>query len=254
MFRDKRLQSETDNVLFKTLSAYIKNSPGDAITKFDNFPKYVQRSALGRFLARYEIFKLQLEVHGSIIDLGVGRGASLMTWGQLSAMFEPVNFTREIIGFDTFEGIPSIDENKDKNQYNYDSNLLKKGGFKPENNMFDDINEAISVYDINRYLNHIGKVKIVKGDIEKTLPDFLEKHSYLVVSLLHIDVDLYRPTKTAIELLYNKIPKGGIIVFDEIGTKMYPGETMALQETLGISSLKLKRFPWATTLSYAVIE
>lgn len=254
MFREKRLQSEEDHEQIRRLSDYITNSPGDNITKFDNFPKYVQRSALSRFLARYEIFKLQLNVPGSIIDLGVGRGASLMSWAQFSTMFEPVNFTREIIGFDTFEGIPSIDEKRDKNIYNYESNLLKRDGFKLEDGMFDDICKAISIYDINRFLNHIEKVKIVKGDITKTVPEFVSEHQYLVVSLLHLDADLYEPTKVAIKLLYERIPKGGIIVFDELGAKMYPGETIALKDTLGLSSLRLNRFPWATTISYAVIE
>lgn len=253
LFREKKLQSKKDLEQFEKLSSYIANSPGELITKFDNFPKYVQRNALSRFLARYELFKLQLDVVGSIVDVGVGRGASIMTWAQLSAMFEPVNFTREIIGFDTFEGVVAVDP-KDKNQHNQDSNLLKKGGFHVETGMFEDINDAISVYDTNRYLNHIEKARLVKGDASKTLPAFLKKNPHLVISLLHLDVDLYKPTKTALSLLYKRIPKGGIIAFDELNTKMYPGETIALCETLGVNSLRIKRFPWATTLSYAVIE
>ena len=252
IFREKNLQSEKDIEQINKLREYIKNSPSEDITKFDNFPKYTQRTALSRFLTRYEIFKLQLDVTGSIIDLGVGRGASLMTWAQLSAMLEPVNFARQIIGFDTFEGIPSLDT-KDKNQYNKDSNLVRVKGFSVEEGMFDDINNAIFIYDATRYLNHIEKVKVIKGDIIKTLPQFLEENPYLVISLLHMDVDLYRPTKIALELLFDRIPKGGIIAFDELNTKAYPGETIALKETLGINSLKLQRFSWATTISYAII-
>ena len=35
-------------------------------------------------------------------------GAGLMTWNQLSSIFEPVNHTRKIIGFDTFSGFTSL--------------------------------------------------------------------------------------------------------------------------------------------------
>lgn len=254
LFREKSLQSEKDVEQIDKLSNYIKHSPGELITKFDNFPKYVQRTSLSRFLSRYEIFKLQLDVVGSILDLGVGRGASLMSWAQLSAMFEPVNFTREIIGFDTFAGVSSLNEEKDINAHNRDSNLLVKGGFAVENGMFEDIQEAIGVYDTTRYLNHIEKVKVVKGDITKTLPKFLNENPHMVVSLLHLDIDIYEPTKLALELLFERIPKGGILVFDELNAKMYPGETLALKETLGLKSLKIKRFPWATTISYAIVE
>ena len=31
-----------------------------------------------------------------------------MTWYHLSAIYEPTNYLREIIGFDTFEGFPEI--------------------------------------------------------------------------------------------------------------------------------------------------
>ena len=254
MFREKELQSEKDYETIKRLADYITNSPGEMVTKFDNFTKYVQTTAISRFLARYEIFKLQLDVPGSIIDLGVARGASLMSWAQFSTIFEPVNYTREIIGFDTFEGVPAIDEERDKNIYNYDSALLKRDGFKAEEGMFEDVCNAISVYDMNRPINHIEKARVIKGDITKTVPEFVKEHPHLVVSLLNLDTDLYEPTKVAISLLYERMPKGGVIIFDELGVKMYPGETVALKDTLGMNSLRLKRFPWATTLSYAVID
>lgn len=254
IFREKKLQSQKDIQYFERLSEYVKDSPGELITKFDNFSKYAPRSALTRFLARHDIFKMQLDVAGSIVDLGVGRGASLMTWAQLSAIYEPINFTREIIGFDTFSGVASLDKGKDINLHNHDSNLLVRGGFTVEKNMFEDIQEAIAIYDTNRNLNHIEKVRVVKGDITKTLPKFFKENPHIIISLLHLDIDIYKPTKVALDLLVERIPKGGVLLFDELNMKMYPGETVALQETLGVKSLKLKRFPWATTISYAIME
>src|SRR5688572_21458123 len=76
-------------------------------TKLENFPKYVRRQHLKRFLALYEIFKLVLPVKGSIVECGVFRGFGFMSWAKLSAMLEPENLTRRIYGFDTFEGFPS---------------------------------------------------------------------------------------------------------------------------------------------------
>lgn len=253
LFREGKLQSEKDIEQIQLLKEYIRGSHCEDIIKFDNFPKYVQRSAISKFIARYEIYKLQLNVPGSIVELGVGRGASLMEWAQLCSIFEPVNYSREIIGFDTFEGIPVLDA-KDKNPENNDSNLLREKGFKVENNIYDDISKAIKVYDANRYLNHINKVRLIKGDINESLPRFLADNPQLIISLLNIDVDIYRPTKIALELLLERIPKGGVVIFDELNSKEFPGETIALKEVLGINSLRLIRFPWATTISYAVIE
>ena len=238
LFRDKNLQSQKDNELVSKLREYLDNSPGDNLVKFDNFSKYAPRNALSRFLARYEIFKLQLDVPGSVIELGVARGAGLMTWAQMSSMFEPVNYTREIVGFDTFGGFPEVSDKEKKSN----SHLVKEGGLDVEDGMLEDVENAISVFDTNRPLGHIPKVKVFKGDIKETLPKYLEDNPHLVVSLLNLDADLYDPTRLGIELLFKRIPKGGIVIFDELHTKQFPGETIALIETLGIDSLKLKRF------------
>ena len=71
---------------------YMKNSLESDFNKFDNFTKYVQKGSISRFIARYEVYKMQLNIPGVIIDIGVGRGASLFTWANLSSIFEPTNY------------------------------------------------------------------------------------------------------------------------------------------------------------------
>ena len=232
-FREESLQSSDDQDHMRLLVDYVESSESSLSDKFDNFAKYVQRGTISRFLARYEIYRRQLTVPGSILDIGVGRGASLFTWAQLSEILEPTNYTREIVGFDTFEGVPSIDP-LDRNSHNTGSNLLREGGFAPEAGMFDDIQRAISVFDVSRHLGHIPKVSLVKGDVTETLPKFIEDHPHTMVSLLHIDADLYGPTKIALETVIDRIPRGGIILFDELCAKQYPGETIALAETIAV--------------------
>jgi len=85
-------------------------SPDDVEAKLENFPKYIRRQKVTRFISLYEIFKKILPVKGSIIECGVYRGFGLMTWANLSAVLEPNNLTRRIYGFDTFEGLNSVSE------------------------------------------------------------------------------------------------------------------------------------------------
>jgi hypothetical protein len=243
-------QSLSDLNALDQVGAYWNASPGTPVAKLDAFTKYVSRQSITKLLARYEIFKQQLEVNGSIVEMGVHRGSSLMSWAHFSAILEPVNYLRKVIGFDTFEGFPSLSEKDAKGNSEY----LEVGGFAVEENMAQDLERAIELFDGTRYLNHIPKVELVKGDIAKTLPDFLEKNPHLVVSLLHLDADLYEPTKIALELLVPRMPKGAIIAFDELNMQLFPGETLATMETLGLPNLRLRRFPFATSLSYAVIE
>ena len=110
------------------------------------------------------------------------------------------------------------------------------------------------VYDKNRYLGHINKIELIKGDATKTIPDFIEDNKHLVLSLLFLDFDLYEPTKVAIENFLPRMPKGAIVAFDELDNPIWPGETSALLETVGINSLRIKRIEFDPYIGYAVIE
>lgn len=252
LLREPSNQSASNLQFLREIAQYWEDSPSSVNEKLENFTKYVSREVITKFLARNEVFLKQINVHGSIVELGVARGASLMTWAHLSAIYEPSNYTREIIGFDTFSGFPSIDS-QDIGSEGI-SEHLRVGGFCVEPNMEEDIKESIRIHDLTRYLGHIPKVRLVQGDIETTLPNFIESNPHLIVSLLHLDADLYRPTRLGLELLVPRIPKGGLIVFDEINSRLFPGETIALIDAIGVNPLRIHRVPYCPSLSYAVIE
>jgi len=56
----------------------------------------------------------------------------------------------------------------------------------------------------------------------------MEANPQLVVAMLHLDVDLYKPTKDAMMTFVERMPKRGIIVFDELNHPDDPGGTAAL--------------------------
>jgi len=229
------------------LESYFRQSIGSNVEKLQNFPKYVPTQDLRRFIGRYEIFRKALEVHGSIVECGVLFGGGLMTWAQLSEVFEPFNHTRNVIGFDTFEGFASLSA-EDRTGT---AAQLHEGGLAID--VEADLRRSIELYDRNRVLSHIPKVKLVKGDVTETLPRYLEQNPHLVVALLWLDFDVYEPTKKALELLVPRMPRGGVIAFDELNHEVWPGETVAVLETVGISNLQLKRFTFGSTVSYAML-
>lgn len=237
-----------DNKFQKKLESYFKNGNDSTFEKLSNFPKYVSRQDLTRFLAKYEIYKKILDVDGSIIECGVKFGGGLMTFAQLSSIFEPVNYTRKIIGFDTFSGFPILTK-EDKGSV---SKFAKKGGFKVDS--YNDLKKCISLFDSNRFLGKIPKVELIKGDATLTIPKYIKENQHLVVSLLYLDFDIYKPTKVALENFLPRMPKGSIIVFDEINNPDFVGEPKAVLDTIGFSHLRIKRFNFNTYMSYAVLE
>jgi len=213
----------------------------------ENFPKYVRRQNLTRFLALYEIFKRIVTVKGSIVECGVNRGFGVMTWAKLSAILEPVNLTRRIYGFDSFSGFPSVTD-KD---LAHTTGAPRRGDLAASD--LDEILELAANHDSTRFLGHVPKVKLVKGDATRTIPAFIKSHPHLVISLLYLDFDLYEPTRVALKSFLPRMPKGAIIAFDELDNPLWPGETLAMMETFRDCGLRLERLPFDPYIGFAEI-
>jgi hypothetical protein len=241
-------QSQADKEYRARLEDYFGRSIGSNVEKLENFTKYVPRQTLTRFLAKYEIFKEVLTVQGSIVECGVHMGGGLMTWALLSSMLEPTNHQRRIVGFDTFAGIPHLSDE----DLTSESARCRPGELAADS--YADLIECIQIFDGNRSLSHIPKVALVKGDIVDTVPAFLEINPHIVISLLYLDVVVFKPTLVALQNLVPRIPKGGCIVFDELNSPLWHGETIAVVQALGISNLRIRRFTFDSALSYAIIE
>jgi hypothetical protein len=245
--RLRKFRTADEEQVGKNIEKIFNACPDPIEIKLENFPKYVRRQHLKRFLAMYEIFKLVLPVKGSVVECGVFRGFGVMSWAKLSAMLEPENLTRRIYAFDTFAGFPSVSDR--------DSNPIAQ----PERgtlfaDSYDELQALVQEFDRDRFLGHVDKVHLVRGDVCETVPRFLEEHQHLMVSLLFLDMDLYEPTKAALEHFVPRMPKGAVIAFDELDNPMWPGETSALLESVGINRLAVRRMEWDPYIGYAVMD
>ena len=252
MRHDANTQSQGDYSYREAMEKYFATSPGSYTEKLESFSKFVPRQDLARFLARYELFKKVQDVQGSIVECGVQFGGGLMAFANLSAILEPYNFQRRVIGFDSFTGFPAVSAEDMKGLKERKSSHLKEGGFSAPD-AYQDLLRAIGLFDMNRFLNHFPKVTVIKGDFLQTGGKFLEDYPHLVISCLYLDFDIYAPTRHALELFLPRIPKGGVIAFDELNDESFPGETIAVTDLLKLSTLKIRRFAFEPRISYAVI-
>src|SRR6266513_2667101 len=136
--------------------------------------------AMAKLLSRYELFKKVLNLPGDIVDCGVYRGASLLSWGNLIEIFAP-HSQKVVIGFDTFSGFSSdlhIEEDRDHFM------KLKEDGtlFLPRS-----MEEIMSVANT---LNLSHRFRLISGDAVKTIPEFVKENRGLRFSLLNFDFDV----------------------------------------------------------------
>ena len=195
-------------------------------------------SRFSKIISHLEFFKQTSTVRGEILEFGIFKGNSFFRWIKFRDLLEQTN-SRKVIGFDIFGDFPEafFDDDKEKR----DAFVAETNGGKSIS--FEEINELLDKQGLNK------NVDIIKGDILITLDAYLEKNPHLKISLLHIDVDLYEPTKVILERLYDKVTTGGIIIFDDYGA--FAGTNKAVDDFFN-GKAEIKKLPFSHAISYIV--
>lgn len=207
-----------------------------------NFQLYTRRVFLKRFLAHYELYRQVMGLPGDIVELGVYRGASLLSWANFLEIRNMGDRHKKVVGFDNFTGFGAMDA-KDGQE---DESVGKQAGGFNSREFEAQLRDAISIFDEDRFIPYKPRIHLVKGDIEKTVPDYVREHPGMRISLLHFDADLYRPTQVALEHLWPLVVPGGIVAFDEYAIPPWEGESKAVDEFFAGKKIKLQRFDWAS--------
>lgn len=232
--KNKTYEKKIDMALRKLSKKYILNNP----------EVYRDRQSISRLISRIDLFRKIQNIQGSIVECGVYQGNSLFLNYHLSNIFDPYNFKRKIIGFDTFEGFPSVNKKKDRfGKKNYLNDVSYSG-----------LKMISKIQDLNKPISHIPQISLIKGDACKTIPKFVRRNKHLIISLLYLDFDIYEPTVIALKNLVPLMPKGAVIVFDELNDERWPGETEALKDILNINKISLKKFSYETHTTFYEIN
>lgn len=206
----------------------------------NNFYLSCDITRISKILAHYELYKKVMDLPGAIVECGVFKGASLSRFAMFRELFENP-FSRKIIGFDIFGKFPETSFEQDKS---FRQNFINGAG-----------EESISKEQLIKILEHKGVnkfVELIKGDIVKTIPDYIKKNPQLKISLLNLDTDIYEPAVTILQELYPRIVKGGILILDDYG--IFPGETKAVDEYFKNKNIRIQKFPFAMTPCFIIKE
>jgi hypothetical protein len=213
-----------------------------------NLPLFLSRQNLSQILFVDEMYQHILDVHGVIMEFGVRWGRNMALYSSLRGIYEPFNHNRKIIGFDTFEGFPSVDKRDG------DDEIISVGAYNVTENYDAYLAKILDYHEQESPISHIKKYEIVKGDASAGINNYLTKHPETIVALAYFDFDIYQPTRDCLLAIKDRLSKGSVIGFDELNDATYPGETLALKETLGIDKHKIRHSRFSPTQSYILIE
>lgn len=196
----------------------------------NGFYWFADRRRFGKFCAHYELYKKILEIPGDILELGVYKAASLVRLAVFRDLLE-TSHSRKIVGFDAFGDFPT-----DGLSLPTDRSFVPE--FESEGGAGLDVREVEAIF---RDKDCDDNVLLIKGNVRETLPAFLEEQPQTRIALLHLDMDVYEPTHMAIELLWDRIVPGGLLVVDDYNA--VEGATRAVDEFLARSGRQMAKLP-----------
>jgi hypothetical protein len=244
----KSYESLSERELRAKLSDKLRTAQIPEGQLLSNLGLFLDSKSLSRILFMDFLYRRIVDVQGVVMEFGTRWGQNLALFSALRGIYEPFNRHRKIIGFDTFAGFPSIAPQDGT------SNMMKPGHLAVGKGYDQFIAELLSIHEELNPLGHIKKFDLCKGDATEELPRYLEKSPETIVALAYFDFDLYEPTKKCLQIIRPRLTKGSILGFDELNDPDSPGETLALMETFGLNNISAKRFPYASRVSYFIME
>ena len=202
-FSSVGLKLERRDLLEETIPADYDHSP---------FLPRISRGSLDRCLYFLDQLGKVRGIEGDIVECGVSIGHGALLFLLLS---QYLGVERTYYGFDSFEGFPdpvAKDETTPITSKDFWANppeivlRVLRDGRVPERIVRD-------------------RVKLVKGFFDQTLSSYEGK-----IALLHLDGDLYESYKVSLDVLYRKVVRGGIIMFDEYADPRWVGARKAIDE------------------------
>jgi hypothetical protein len=227
---------------------HYKSCPIPQDEMLSNLGLFMNRHALSRYLYMNELYKMILNVHGVVFEFGTRWGQNLALFANFRGMYEPFNHNRKIVGFDTFEGFPSVHK-KDGS-----AAVAKRGGYSVTKNYAPYLEEVMTYHESESPIAHMKKYELVQGDASQEIIKYLDRNPETIVALAYFDFDLFEPTKVCLQAIRDRLTKGSVVAFDELNYHTWPGETLAVKEVLGLDRYAIRRTPYNPEPSYIVIE
>jgi O-methyltransferase len=145
-----------------------------------------------------------LHLNGDFWQCGVYKGGTASMLAQI--IFEKNVANKRLCLFDTFEGMPETDPEKD---------IHKRGDFSDT-----------SLAAVRERVGHDDLVSFYPGLIPNTFHGLEESD----IALAHIDVDIYKSVSECCKFIYPRLSPGGFMILDDYGLPSCPGARAAVDE------------------------
>jgi O-methyltransferase len=176
-----------------------------------------------RFYSTFQLARYAARLpRGDVIECGCWHGHSTLA---IATLLAEEKFSGQFHVFDSFEGGLSDFGIKDESSFEL-TEEEKRAQIQVFRSDFDFVKSLTAKF---------GFVELHRGWIPQTFESFERSP----VRFLHVDVDMYEPTKAALEFFWDSVIPGGCIVIDDYNHAVFEGATRAVDEFLASRTPRL---------------
>lgn len=231
----------------KKLSSDQKTFVHDKNTQdvYDSFNAWIfsaDRKLFGKLLARVRLLQMVEAIPGDIVELGVFKGSGVLTWLKALHFSEFRNIKR-VVGFDYFDQDKLIEMISTSDKHVMESLFNDR--------CFDSKGYDVLLEEIINNALFISPTdyELVKGDVIRTLPNYISLNPGFRASLVYFDLDLEEPTFSALENVWPCVSPGGLVVFDEYAVREWT-ESRAVDRFVAKEKARLISLPYECPTAY----
>lgn len=180
--------------------------------------KYFIRTQSAINLYRYYCHSLGVE--GLRAECGVFMGFSALLMNRAAKLNDPEFSGENLYLIDSFSGFSEPVEKDHISVHSSEDDLIKKGS------AFGAGAGSAPHEHVQQLMSEFPGTSVIKGWIPSVFSVLPDKQWAFV----HIDVDLYEPTRDCLQWFYPRMVKGGILICDDYGSMLFPGAKKAWDE------------------------
>ena len=165
-------------------------------------------------------------IEGDVLELGVYKGGATTLFAHF---LKKINSKKKVYACDGFSGLPYDDK--------FSGHKDAKKGYLSDTS-YEYVIKKFQEFEVD------DKIIVIKGLFNDAVPQKLSDNKF---SFVLFDFDLYQSTMQALHFVYPRVPKNGIMIFQnyERKNKNSPdwGETKAIDEFFADKGIEINKKP-----------
>jgi hypothetical protein len=193
----------------------------------NGFYWFGEPARVAKLLAHHDLYRSVTGLPGDVFELGVYKAASFIRFATFRMLFEN-DQSRKLVGFDAFGSFPREGLELDSDRV-FIEKFEEAGG------------DGLTRGEVDALMMHKGFTNYLleEGNVFDTLPAYLQRFPATRLAMLHLDMDVCEPTAFALDLLWDRIVPGGLVLIDDYNS--VAGATDAVDAFISARGLRLEK-------------